>query len=483
MKAPLTGQDFYRFYQCPLWPYWERFGDPADRRPLTAAEEERMADGLAHERAIVERQFQSLQEVAINDPKEGVKATIALMESGAPLIYQAWLADGEWLGRPDILERQPGKSRFGNYFYTPVDIKRAHSLKKEHKAQLSFYCALLERVQGAFPGHPAIINADGERIVFSAEEFLPEFQEILGVLERIRDGQMPEFVFRKSSVDTSPWGKATERLMVERDDIALLYNVDLRRLRALRSLGIETVRQAAEIDPEALEAEAPGLTLRGLESAKRQAVSLRDQSVMIREPFTDPTDELEIHFDIESHPPTDTDYLYGILEVRPEGATYRAFLAERPEDEKKMWKEFLHWIATLPERYTVYHYAPYEVQRLRELADRYGDATNPDLERFVERLHDLKETARDHVVFPVYFYSLKAIAKFLGYRWEGDVHSGGDSVIVFDRWLETGARHLLDSIVKYNEHDVRATAFLLNWLRRYAGQEDIYRKPYPWTSV
>lgn len=481
-KTPLTAQDFYRYYQCTLWPYWERFGDPAERRPLTIAEEERLADGLAHESRIVEQLFPQLDNVSINSPREGFETTLRLMEQGAPIIYQGYLVDEDWIGRPDILERQPGQSRFGEYYYIPVDIKRAHHLKKEHKAQLTFYAVLLERIQGAFPGHPSIINGDGERLSFSTEEFLPEFETVLKALERIRAGEFPEFVFRKSSIDTSPWGKLTQRLMVERDDIALLYNVDLRRLRALREFGIHTVSQAAELDPHALEGQAPGLTLHALESIKRQAESLRDKSVIVREPFQEPITELEIHFDIESHPPTDRDYLYGIWEVQGERAKYRGFVALRPEDEEQMWREFVDWLATLPENFAVYHYASYETQRLRLLADRYGDQANPDVERFINRMRDLKEIAREHVVFPVYFYSLKAINKFLGFRWEGEIQAGGDSVIAYDRWLESGKRAVLDSIIRYNTCDVRATAHLLNWLRRHAAEKKIFTPPYPWNE-
>ncbi len=481
-KQTISGRDFYHLLQCPHWPYWERFGNPKDRRALTDAEEERLADGLEHEKEIVSQMFQEVEEIESPAPKEGFAQTLELMRKGAPFIYQGWLMHEHWRGRPDILERQPGKSIFGDYYYVPVDIKNAQRLKKHHKAQLVFYCHLLEKIQGHFPGYPAVINADAERISFSAEEFLQDYQNMLEKIERMTDGECPEPVFRKACMDTSPWGKACLRLAEEREDVALIYNVDIRKLKALRYFGIKTIHDAAEMDIDAIEGQAPGLTRRALESAKRQAISLTKQSVIIRVGYEDQTVGTEIHFDIESHPPTDRDYLYGLLIRSKKGDEYISFVAESPEEEGDMWAAFLTWCDSLPDEFTVYHYAPYERQRLRQLAKRHDTENHEGLIKFMNAFIDVKELIRAHAVFPLYFYSLKSIAKFLGFSWEGDVQGGGESIFAFDRWLETRERSHLESIIAYNKEDVQATAFLIDWLRKYAQQETTYEIPFPWNE-
>ncbi len=479
-KDFLTGTDFYRYFQCPHWPYWERFGDPKDRRLLTPAEDRRNQGGLEHEKNVVQQLGLDLKQIKFVSIEKGFQQTLELMRQGVPLIYQGWLMNEDWVGRPDLLKREVGESAFGSWYYVPIDIKQAHELKKEHKAQLTFYAVLLERIQKQFPRHPAIINGDHQCLSFDASEFLSEFQELLDQLERIRAGEIPEPVYRKACEDTSPWGKACLRLASERNDIALLFNVDVKKLKALRDLGIRTVDDAADMNVFALEGQVPGLTLKVLQAVQRQARSLCDHSVIIREPFVDPTEGLEIHFDIESHPPTDRDYLYGFWIRDKKKSYYQSFLAERPEDEETMWREFLAWLPTLPDIYTVYHYAAYEPARLTILAGRYGDLGNPWLQKLKERLVDMKELARDHAVFPLPFYSLKMIGKFLGFAWTGEVTSGGQSVDVFEEWRKTAKRALLDSIIHYNEEDVRATAHLLDWLRKYATVETAYQKPYPW---
>lgn len=481
----LTATDFYRYLQCPHWPYWERFGDPAERRSLTEFEEQRLADGLDHEARVVAKIYGDSTEVSAASPAEGIAATRILMEQGVPVIYQGWLSDGEWLGRPDILERHEGESALGAWYYVPVDVKRAHELKKEHMFQLIMYALLLEKVQQRFPAHPAILNGDGERLEFDPQEYMAEFREVALKLERVVAGERPEPVYRKSCEDTSPWGKACFRLAKEHDDVALLFNVEISKLTFLREHGIRTIYEAADMDPATLEGQAPGMTLRALQSIQRQARSLVDQSVIIKKPWMHETTGTEIHFDIESHPMTDTDYLYGFWirdEAYPEGKSV-FFLADTPEEEEKMWKEFLAWLPTLPAEYTVYHYATYEATRIRVLAKRYGDEENPWLLRFADRLFDLKEAAREYGVYPLYFYSLKNICMFLGFAWTSEVKSGGASIGAYERWLSTHDRSVLDDLVQYNRDDVRATAYLLAWLNQYARQEGVYPKPYPWQSA
>jgi uncharacterized protein len=147
-----------------------------------------------------------------------------------------------------------------------------------------------------------------------------------------------------------------------------------------------------------------------------------------------------------------------------------------------LWSDFLAWIRTLPETYTVWHYAAYEPVRLHQLARRYQTEGDPYLMKFVNSFKDLKDYAADTAVFPVYFYSLKKIASFLGFSWKGDVKGGGASVTAYEDWLETGKRATLDAIVQYNREDVQATAHILDWMRRYARTREEFGPPYPWTT-
>lgn len=483
-KDYLTASDYYRFLKCPHWPYYERFATEEEKRlkrDLTEGEKQRLEDGLAHEAEVVKELFKGeklAEAITTQDAEADCRATLELMRQGVPLIYQGTLTHDDWTGRPDLLRRMEGQSDFGDWFYEPVDIKSSHALEKYHRLQLMFYAVLLEALQGVFPPRGFILNKDRAELAVELGDHASEFEELTQELERIRAGERPDPVLRKSCIDTSPWGAACERLAKSTDDIAQLFNVDVKRLKALRELGVRTVSDAAEMDVVDLDGRAPGLRLHGLEVAKLQAQSLKRGQVIIREAVFLPKTKMEIHFDIESDPPNDVDYLYGFYVRGEEESYYKPFVARRLEDEKLMWQSFLDWIAELPLDYQVIHYAVYEKTRLAVLEKRHGGS--PALELFRERMIDLKQIVASSLVIPQYFYGLKYVAKFLGHAWRGEVKGGGQSVDVFEEYLSTGNEKLLNDIILYNEDDVLATAYVADWCREYATELTAYDPPYPW---
>jgi uncharacterized protein len=464
----LTATDFFKFLNCPHWPYYDRFATKVDqklKRNITESEQKRMNDGIDHEQRVMEDFAKGKNLIKIEElgePNQLFAATKKAMEEGAEYIYQGTLLDGDWYGRPDILVRQNGASGLGNWHYVPLDIKSAHKIKDVHKYQLTFYALLLERIQGLFPTKVGIINVAHETFWTDPNEWIKYFDDVFTKIEKIRKGDKPDPVYRKSCHDTSPWGEVCLKFAEKTNDIALLYNVSTPKLQALRGFGINTIDDAAEMDPS-LYVEAPGLTLQGLESMKLQARSLLDNKIFIKKPVELPEAPLEIHFDIESDPPNDADYLYGFL-LRKEGQEdeYIRFLAEKPEDEKKMWKEFLKWLETLPSDYVVYHYHCYEPTRLNLLEARHGGSKWLDL--FRSNLYDIKTPTTKSITFPLHFYSLKKVCGLLGYEWKSDLKSGGESIDRYALWLSSGDRAILDDIILYNEGDVRATAFLKDWM-------------------
>lgn len=486
MPSRLTATDYYKYLQCPHWPYYDRWATPEEeklKRELTKNELARLEDGLAHEAQVVKGLFKGQEVLKAKQDKDAERAaaaTLELMRSGAELIYQGTLVSGDWVGRPDLLRRVNGHSSLGEWFYEPLDVKSSSQVQKYQVFQLMFYAVLLERVQGQFPARGYILNKEGLEQEVELGEYVAEFEKLTEDLERVVAGEKPDPVYRKSCVDTGPWGECCFKDAYAKQDIALLFNVDARKLKALRELRIRTLEDAAGMDVTDLDGRAKGLRAHSLEVAKLQAQSLLRQQVIVRKPVTLGTPPLEIHFDIESDPPNDTDYLLGCLVRTPDEETYKPFVARKLADEGKMWREFLDWVDGLPLPYHVIHYASYEHVRLDILERRYGGSAG--LERFRANMVDLKDLVVHSVVFPEYFYGLKYLAKFLGYAWRGQVKGGGQSVDVFEEFIKTGDDNLLDQILIYNEDDVRATAVLADWCRVYATDLSVHQKPYPWVG-
>lgn len=483
IPSRLTDLDLAHAFVCPHWPYWERFGDPQDKRPDDEAHASDLWERLWDETALLRGMVPNGIEAKGATAEERATETLRLMQEGAPGIIHPCLQTDARQGEPTALLRVDGKSALGAYLYVPVDVRRGTHLRKDETFRLFFYADLLRELQGTLPTSLTCLNRDGVALSPDGTESMEEYREFIERTRRTIQGECPEPVYRKGCQDTSPWGAACLKLAASHDDIALLFSISQKQTAGLRAQGIETVHQAAEMDPLQLDGAAPGLTLRGLLRLQKQARSLVDRSVIVREPWPNPSGEAAVFFDIESHPGTDEDYLYGFWIQQKDGSwTSTSLNRFDGTSEQALWERFLAFLPSLPPNYRVYHYGDYEYTRLTALAARYGSSEQPWLMQFLDRLVDVKELVRDCLVLPLFFYSLKTVASFLGYRWREDIRHGRDSIYIYEAWQQTRDPVLATSLIRYNEDDVRGLAHVLTWAKTWAKKEGVYQTPYPWET-
>ena len=87
--------------------------------------------------------------------------TVAAMQAGADVIFQATFFDGRWRGHPDFLIRRDDRpSVLGDYAYDVADTKLAKRVKAAAIIQMCVYGDLLEQVQGIPPETIAVITGD-----------------------------------------------------------------------------------------------------------------------------------------------------------------------------------------------------------------------------------------------------------------------------------------------------------------------------------
>jgi uncharacterized protein len=474
-----TPQYFFEYSICPHWIWHDEFSNPKEKGELPELTLKLFKQGVLHE----EDYIKDLEFIKVKfvDPKKAFDQTFELMKSGAELIYQGELQfekDGViYRGRPDLLKKVSGESKFGDYFYYPIDIKSSKEIKKEQKFQLVLYATILEALQGVFPSKVSIINREKENVDYQIEEEdRAEMQQRIDDILAIMSGKKPPLKL-VSTCKQSPWYAKCVEEAEKAEDIALIYKLDSRAHPALRQNGINTIYDAARMDVNALP-KIPYGSQTILERAKVQAQCLIDGNLKWIGTPNIPDSPLKIYFDIEGDPLLFVEYLFGfwivgdvedkyakIGQVRKydEGKYFLYFLAEKPEDEHQLWIKFLEWLKLLPNEYRVYHYADYERSHTKKLSEKYN--TSEQFEYFLTRLVDLEDARIESVIFPLYFYSIKDIAKskFVNFKWRHAKAGGAQSIFWFEKWLETGDKSVLEDIIKYNEDDVRATEFLHQW--------------------
>ena len=179
----ITATHFYNYVQCPTKIYLNLHGDKEKRVPYSEFIQKKMEDGVTHEKEVIKDQ--NFEEVKIKDTKAAFKKTSELMELGVERIYQGVLIEKDMLGRPDLLEKRKGDSKFGDYHYVALDIKSGKRLKEEYKMQVMFYSLLLEKVQKRLPKKGHVININHETLDFDVKKALGKYNHNLSEIRKI----------------------------------------------------------------------------------------------------------------------------------------------------------------------------------------------------------------------------------------------------------------------------------------------------------
>lgn len=477
----ISASMFYKYLRCPHWVYWDIYGDEDEKAEVSELTKKIWEHGIANEREAVSAYGDYDEVPESGEPEEAFAKTVELMKSGSKIIYHGRLVDSNWVGIPDLLFKTTlplGRaSKFGAYVYEPYDIKSAHierpeDVKDEYRFQLAFYALILEKIQGVRPEYGHLIDAERRTIDVRINEVLDQFHLTLREIEKIIEGTKPA-PFLASACKESPWFGLCKRDAEACDDICLIYKIRRSDHAKLYAAGVKTVSELASANVDDLENIVEGMSRRKLEALKRQALSLHEKRTIVISKNPLPQGETEVYFDIEGDPLRGLEYLFGLLVAkgpRSKGK-YEYFLAPTPDDEGKAWHEFLAFVKTLPEDATIYHYGTYERSVIRRLSAQYG-GDEKALAKLDRQMFNLLTTVCESVALPVYFYSLKDIAKSLGFKWRHKDAGGANSITWYEDYLRlkdtkkssAKAKKILQDIIDYNEDDVRATLHLKRWL-------------------
>lgn len=472
-KQLLKSEHFYKFFLCPHWIWYDIYEDQKKHKHIPPILEMLYSGKIREPDSVLPvQEFTEIKPELHQDLDEAFLATVELMKQGKN-IYRPVLMDGHWVGEPDFIERRPiaelkvidssAKSAFGDWYYVAYDIRNDPELRDEYKFPLVFASLILEKIQGARPQDAYIINADGEARSFLIDPFLDKFQLTLKEIEKVLEGEKPP-PFIKGGCKRSPWFAICEEETKGCEDISLIHGISQRDQRDLYDLGIKTVSQLAKAEISFLQEGLEGWNYDKLIRVRNQAEVLISGQPLIIQHYNFPEVENEIYFDVESDPTRGIDCLLGLLIKKGRKTEFKYFLAKGKEDEKKIWEDFLKFLAGL-ENFVIYHYGYFEKHVLKRFEKRYG-APSDLMKKFRENSLDLYNIATGSVIMPVYFYSLKDIAGFIGYKWNDQGAGGGEPLTWYDQWLETGKKDFLNKLIKYNEDDVRATLTIKEWLEK-----------------
>jgi predicted RecB family nuclease len=462
--------------------------------------------GYEHERAHVASLRAAGQEVVEiaagpgpDGLRDGAERTLAAMRAGAEVIYQGVLFDGvRWRGYADFLERVEAPSALGGWSYEVADTKLARRVKPYFLLQLCFYSELLGVAQGRAPEWMHVVLGTRARESFRFGEFAAYHRRVKRRLERALaagvDGTYPDPV---EHCGVCRWEAVCDARRAADDHLSLVANMRGSQARRLAATGITTVAQLAAATPDARPPRIGAHTFEALREQARLQVEQRttgepryellapeDGRGFARLPAPSAGD---LFFDMEGDPFFDEglEYLFGVTWIDGGEPRFRAFWATSRTEEKRAFEAFVDFVmerlARFPDLH-VYHYAPYEPTAIRRLMGLHA-TREEEIDHLLrhEVLVDLYAVVRQGLRISQPSYSIKQVEAFYMEERDTAVAEGGDSIIAFERFLETGDRSLLEAIERYNDDDCRSTWLLREWLlARRAEAIERFGRAIPW---
>ncbi|MGO4444149.1 TM0106 family RecB-like putative nuclease [Mycobacterium sp. 2YAF39] len=409
-------------------------------------------------------------------------ATMRAVERWAPVIYQAAMFDGRFVGFADFLVLDGDQYRLR-------DTKLARSVKVEALLQLAAYADTLARAGVPVADDVELVLGDGATARYRVDELLPVYLSRRTGLQRLLDDHLASgaaVTWENEDVRACFRCPECEIQVRAHDDLLLVAGMRVSQRARLIDAGITTVAElAAHTGPVP---ELAGRTVTALTAQARlqltpkvngkPAYQVIDAQPLMVLPDANKGD---LFFDFEGDPlwtvngrEWGLEYLWGVLTVTDE---FHPFWAHDRASERKALTDFLAMVRKRLKRYPgmhIYHYAAYEKSTLLRLAGRYGVGEN-DVDDLLRNgtLVDLYPLVRKSIRVGTENYSIKSLEPlYMGNELrDGEVTTAADSITQYARYCALRdddrpdeAAAVLKEIEDYNVYDCRSTRRLRDWM-------------------
>jgi predicted RecB family nuclease len=493
----LSASDLHNFLECPhltqldLAVVQERLAVPNGgtvRADLIARK------GDEHEVAYLESLKDAGKDV-VEFPSEfdagaAAHSTLAAMQGGSEVIYQgAFLHDG-WIGYADFLLRIGDRpSDLGSWSYEVADTKLARRTKPYFLLQLCFYSEQVARLQGREPERVHVILGTREQHSFRIAEFNAYYRRIKQrFLDEVAASPLDTYPHPVPHCELCRWAERCDAQRIADDHLCLVAG--MRRDQSLRMgrVGITTLEQLALAPSDTDVPKVAPATFETLHDQARLQLAQRRTGEPIYEllepeerrgfALLPPPSEGDLFFDMEGDPLYENglEYLFGVVSVDEGVPRFHVFWGHDRAEEKRAFERLIDFVYERLERYPdlhVYHYSHYEptaLKRLMGLHSTREEQVDDLLRKGV--LVDLYKVVKQGIRISQPGYGIKKVEAFYMEQRDTAVTEGGESIVAYEEWIETGEQRILDEIAEYNEEDCVSTLKLRDWLLGLRGEAE-----------
>ncbi len=507
---------------------------PADIDPLVAQH------GLAHEQAELER-LSALVEVArMPDPRPedaslaaAARATADAMAAGVPVIYQGSFhhrltepgPGGQAVsfhGRADFLIRSDldpatGRTRTpapSSWTYEPWDTKLARRPGPGAVVQLAAYAHAVSVATGHTPQHMHLLTGDNHTHTLPTADFTPILSTVTTRLLTLLASEpalpAPTWGQPRPACEGCGYQAWCSQGRTAARHLSLVAGLRTDQAAKLTDAGLSTIDALARAGDDARPATLPRRSFDQLRA--QAALQVRQdhtrtpanpQGTVTAEVFApDGLASLpapspgDVFFDMEGYPyhsregERGLEYLFGATTEDAHGnETFHAFWAHDRAQEKKALEDFVDFATARVDADPgahVYHYASYEVDRLKHLSSEFA-TREEEVNRLLRenRLVDLYTVVRKSLRVSQRSYSIKYLEPlYLPAARSGGVTTATSSIDAYAAYLAATeaarpdrAAQVLADIAAYNRDDCHSTARLRDWLEDHRTHQGITDRP------
>lgn len=482
MTTPLiTASMLYDLVACPHRVTMDLFGDTAQRDEVSAFVQLLWEKGSAYEAEVIAGLKVPFLDLSESPADKKEHRTFEAMQRGEPLIYSGRIRADGLLGDPDLLRKEEhgyiaGDIKSGAAEQGPEDNSKP---KLHYAVQLGLYTDILER-KGLSAGRRAFIwDIHGDDVLYdfqvplgarSIRTLWQDYQDALQEAEAIVQRSETTLPAYSATCKLCHWYSACVNRMKETDDLTTIPELGRSKRDAMYH-SVRTVKAFACAEQDRFVAGKktifPGIGPDSLRKFHDRAklLSTKGARPFARTRIELPASERELFFDIEVDPMRDTCYLHGFIERRGGNNDTEKFVAAfavdaSPQAEKQAFAQAWAYLGD-SRPCVIYYYSKYERTIYRKLQQKYPEVcTAEDIEELfdpstaVDLYNDVIKKATE---WPTWDYSIKSIAKYLGFSWRDSNPSGAASIEWFNRWVESGDPAIRQRVIDYNEDDCRAT--------------------------
>lgn len=157
----------------------------------------------------------------------------------------------------------------------------------------------------------------------------------------------------------------------------------------------------------------------------------------------------QLFMDVEGLPDRDSYYLIGVRLKTSEGMIQHSLWADRPDEEEKIWTDFLGILSAIDNPILV-HYGSFETTFVKRMYSRYGKPPEgSQMGKAIRSMINLVSDIFAQIYFSTFSNGLKEIAEYLGFTWSTPIASGVQTIAWRYEWEATKDPSLKEMILTY----------------------------------